>query len=65
MPSVRTAASRRSASVRTGRRLCQALLDAAIDGGYRVMRVDTGNQNAEALAMYQSLGFRECAPYHE
>ena len=49
----------------TGRRLCQALLDAAIADGYHVMRLDTGYQNDEALTMYESLGFRECAPYHE
>ncbi|MGB9373519.1 MAG: GNAT family N-acetyltransferase [Jiangellales bacterium] len=49
----------------TGRRLCLALLDAATADGYLVMRLDTGYQNAEALAMYQSLGFRECEPYQE
>lgn len=49
----------------TGRRLCEALLDEATDDGYLLMRLDTGYQNAEALAMYESLGFRECAPYHE
>jgi ribosomal protein S18 acetylase RimI-like enzyme len=49
----------------TGRQLCEALLDKATDDGYLLMRLDTGYQNAEALAMYESLGFRECAPYHE
>lgn len=49
----------------TGRRLCQALLDAATADGYRVMRLDTGHQNDEALTMYESLGFRECPPYHD
>lgn len=49
----------------TGRLLCQALLDAASADGYKVMRLDTGYQNAEALRMYESLGFRECLPYHE
>jgi ribosomal protein S18 acetylase RimI-like enzyme len=29
------------------------------------MRLDTGIQNSEALAMYQSLGFHECPAYHE
>jgi len=48
----------------TGRRLCNALLDLAIADGYRVMRLDTGYQNREAVAMYESLGFRECPPYH-
>jgi len=49
----------------TGRRLCQALLDTATADGYRVMRLDTGNQNAEAMFMYESLGFREVPPYHQ
>lgn len=49
----------------TGRRLCQALLDAAIAEGYRVMRLDTGAHNDEAVRMYESLGFRECPPYHD
>ena len=49
----------------TGRLLCQALLDTAADDGYRVMRLDTGSQNSEALAMYKSLGFRNALAYHE
>lgn len=49
----------------TGRRLCQALVDAATVDGYRLMRLDTGFQNAEALTMYGSLGFVECPPYHD
>jgi ribosomal protein S18 acetylase RimI-like enzyme len=48
-----------------GRRLCQALLDVATADGYQVMRLDTGSHNDEALAMYESLGFAECPPYHE
>jgi putative acetyltransferase len=49
----------------TGRRLCLALIDAARADGYQVMRLDTGFQNDEALAMYRSVGFVECAPYHD
>ena len=49
----------------TGRLLCQALLDTATADGYRRMRLDTGYQNAEALTMYESLGFHECPPYHQ
>jgi len=49
----------------TGRRLCQALVDAAAADGYRLMRLDTGYQNTEAITMYESLGFRECPPYHQ
>ena len=47
-----------------GRRLCQALIDTATADGFRVMRLDTGYQNGEALTMYESLGFGECPPYH-
>jgi GNAT superfamily N-acetyltransferase len=49
----------------TGRRLCQALLDVARADGYSVMRLDTGEKNVEAIAMYAALGFRECPPYHD
>lgn len=48
-----------------GRRLCQALMDEAGAAGYRVMRLDTGDRLTEAIALYHSLGFRECPPYHE
>jgi GNAT superfamily N-acetyltransferase len=49
----------------TGRRLCAALLEVASADGFGLMRLDTGDQNAEALRMYQSLGFRECPPHHD
>jgi GNAT superfamily N-acetyltransferase len=49
----------------TGRLLCHALIDAATADGYRLMRLDTGFLNSEALAMYESIGFRVCPPYHE
>lgn len=49
----------------TGRRLCQALIVAAIADGYTFMRLDTGWLNDEARTMYESLGFRECPPYRE
>ena len=49
----------------TGRKLCQALIDASRANGYQVMRLDTGFQNEEALRMYESLGFSECPPYHD
>ena len=55
----------RFAGAGTGRRLCQALLDTATADGYHVMRLDTGFQNDAALRMYESLGFRECPPYHD
>jgi ribosomal protein S18 acetylase RimI-like enzyme len=49
----------------TGRRLCEALFDEAIADGHHVMRLDTGRQNTEAIAMYESMGFRACAPFHD
>ena len=49
----------------TGRSLCRALLDVATADGFAVMRLDTGYQNDEALAMYESLGFHQCSPYQE
>ena len=48
-----------------GRLLGQALLDTAADNGYRVMRLDAGSQNSEALTMHKSLGFHQCLAYHE
>jgi ribosomal protein S18 acetylase RimI-like enzyme len=49
----------------TGRLLCQRLLEAATADGYEVMRLDTGEQNIEAIAMYESLGFQPCPAYHD
>jgi GNAT superfamily N-acetyltransferase len=48
-----------------GRLLCQALVATATVDGYRLMRLDTGVRNTEAIRMYQELGFRECPPYHQ
>jgi GNAT superfamily N-acetyltransferase len=48
-----------------GRRLCQALLEAAVTGGYERMCLDTGYQNSEAIAMYRSMGFVDCPPYRD
>jgi GNAT superfamily N-acetyltransferase len=47
-----------------GRRLSLALLKAAQDEGCHCLRLDTGNLLTEAIALYKSLGFRECPPYH-
>lgn len=46
-----------------GRTLCHALMDAARADGYRRMCLDTANLLTEAIALYHSLGFRECPPY--
>ncbi len=49
----------------TGRLLCEALISRASEAGFGLMRLDTGRLNTEAVAMYGSLGFTECAPYHQ
>jgi GNAT superfamily N-acetyltransferase len=48
-----------------GRALCAALIVAARDQGYVMMRLDTGNLLSEAIAMYRTFGFRTSAPHHE
>lgn len=46
-----------------GRTLCHALMNAARADGYTRMCLDTANLLTEAIALYHSLGFRECPPY--
>jgi len=48
-----------------GRRLAEALIDAARGDGFELMRLDTGNLLKEAITMYRKLGFKECAPHLE
>jgi GNAT superfamily N-acetyltransferase len=47
----------------TGRGLCRELMRAAAREGYKRMLLDTGNLLKEAVGLYHSMGFRECAPY--
>ena len=48
-----------------GRRLTEAAIAAARSAGYRTMRLDTiGELMREARGLYESLGFREAAPYY-
>jgi len=49
----------------TGRRLCEAIIAAARNGGFRLMRLDTGSRLTEAIGIYESFGFRVCSPYHQ
>ena len=51
----------RGASV--GRRLAEAVVDAARTAGYASMRLDTLATMASARALYRSLGFQPIAPY--
>ncbi len=46
-----------------GRRLCEALIGEAERNGYAQMCLDTLSRFSEAIDLYRSLGFRECAPY--
>lgn len=46
-----------------GRRLTHLVIDAARDAGCRRLVLDTMPHLTEAIALYRSLGFRDCAPY--
>ena len=46
-----------------GRGLCAALIASAREDDFRLMKLDTGVLMNEAIAMYRSLGFGECAAY--
>jgi ribosomal protein S18 acetylase RimI-like enzyme len=49
---------------RLGYALAQAAIQAARDAGYATMRLDTLARLREAISLYRSLGFHECAPYY-
>ena len=48
-----------------GRGLCTAVIDAARSDGYALMRLDTMSLLTEAIALYRSVGFRDCPPYND
>jgi putative acetyltransferase len=48
-----------------GRRLVEAVIDAARQAGYRELRLDTLADMAPAQALYRRLGFVETAAYNE
>jgi putative acetyltransferase len=47
-----------------GRRLVEAVIDAAREAGYRELRLDTLASMESAQALYRRLGFVEIAPYN-
>lgn len=44
-----------------GRRILEALEDAARELGYTTMRLETGNEAPEAIGLYTSSGYEPCA----
>lgn len=47
-----------------GRKLSDALTGSARASGFRLMRLDTLSEMTEAIALYEAIGFRRCAPYN-
>ena len=47
------------------RSILVALERAAVEMGYNIMRLETGNRQSPAMALYQSYGFERIAPFGE
>jgi ribosomal protein S18 acetylase RimI-like enzyme len=47
-----------------GRALAEAIIAAAEVVGYRRMRLDTSHRQAEAMRLYEAVGFRRIPPYY-
>lgn len=47
-----------------GRTLAERIVAEAKEAGYRAMRLDTSRRQAEAMRLYESMGFRRTAPYY-
>ena len=50
-------------SLKTGRKLAVALIEEARKRGFKKMRLDTLPSMTAAMRLYESLGFRDIAPY--
>lgn len=48
-----------------GRKLAEAIIQAATDRGYKSVRLDTLPHLHTAIAMYRKMGFQEIAPYND
>ena len=48
-----------------GRKLCAALIASAREERFKLMRLDTAGPMSEAVALYEAIGFKRCAPYNE
>lgn len=46
------------------RQISLALMDQARSAGFHTIRLDTARPLTGAIRLYQSLGFKECSPYH-